>query len=121
MHYLNCIFYSGLKKFVSIAELLTSNSLDLEYEKNPWEQSTFFPCLYPIFLRVKLAKSFRRKRKKYLLIWLFLAFILTSFLTPNTRVSSKSPKREKFHLIVANQSHRVKGHCLVVYCSGGLC
>ena len=33
MHYLNYIFYSGLKKFVSIAELLTSNSLDLEYEK----------------------------------------------------------------------------------------
>ena len=41
-----------------------------------------------------------------------MAFSLTSFVTP---------KRGKFHLIVADQSYWLKGHCLVVYCSGGLC
>ena len=36
-------------------------------------------------------------------------------------LGSKIPKRGKFHLIEADQSYWLKGHCLVVYCSGGLC
>ena len=90
MHYL---LYSVKKKFVSVAELQKSNSLNLEYEKkNPRQHQT---------LGWKDCRNFQS---------VILALL-----------GSKIPKRGKFHLIEADQSYWLKGHCLVVYCSGGLC
>ena len=42
-------------------ELLKSNSLDLKQEKYPKEQPTFFPCLFPEFLRLQWAHLNGRK------------------------------------------------------------
>ena len=56
MHYL---FYSGLKKFVSIAELLKSNSLNVEYEKKSSATiNIFFPAFIQNFLGYSRLKGF---------------------------------------------------------------